>query len=670
MLPPGVPTRRASVRARVRDRARLALALARAPPAARLAARRRRRHRLGGRASREGPRLRGVDDRRCSCSPRSCAAGAASTSPATRARCGRCSLIALAALAAARGDARHRAARRASCPTGSATSSRRSASSLGFSALFLWLRPLSQAVAQTVGERRLARELVETYGSDSLSFFALRRDKSFFFSPTRRAFLAYRVVAGRGARQRRSGRRRGGVRRAARRVPARRARARLAARDPRRVAREPSALPAARHARDRDRQRGGAAAGRRSRSRAARSARCGSRSRALTKARLHVPRRRRRRRRRRAARAARRGLRGVARQPGRARLLDGDGRPLRRGHDVRARGVAGGRRSAASCIWRRRRRAAAGRSARCAAGRATPNGLTEFLVVETLAWAKERGVAEVSLNFCALDGLLSPERAVTVPRRVLRRALLAGDSVFQLERLHSFSRKFHPGVAAALPLRREARRPAARRARVPARRAAADAAVAVARSAIARVTLEAMAQPATRSLGRLSEIAQVMVRHGFGYFLEAHKLTDLLPGRSAETRLAAVVRRRLVGARPAPARAARRARPDVREVRAAALDAPGRRAAGHHRRAARAPGRRAPVPVRAGRARDRGGSRQLDRAALPRVRAASRSRPRRSARCTARRSRTASASRSRCSVPARRGRSRPTSCCSTRRRSS
>jgi len=31
-----------------------------------------------------------------------------------------------------------------------------------------------------------------------------------------------------------------------------------------------------------------------------------------------------------------------------------------------------------------------------------------------------------------------------------------------------------------------------------------------------------------------------MVRHGFGYFLEAHKLTDLLPGRSAEARLSAV----------------------------------------------------------------------------------------------------------------------------------
>jgi ubiquinone biosynthesis protein len=47
-----------------------------------------------------------------------------------------------------------------------------------------------------------------------------------------------------------------------------------------------------------------------------------------------------------------------------------------------------------------------------------------------------------------------------------------------------------------------------------------------------------VSQSTTRSLGRLSEIAQVMVRHGFGYFLEAHKLTDLLPGRSAESRLA------------------------------------------------------------------------------------------------------------------------------------
>src|SRR5438034_7358355 len=38
-----------------------------------------------------------------------------------------------------------------------------------------------------------------------------------------------------------------------------------------------------------------------------------------------------------------------------------------------------------------------------------------------------------------------------------------------------------------------------------------------------------MAQPAQRSLGRISEIAQVAVRHGFGYFFETHRLPDLLP---------------------------------------------------------------------------------------------------------------------------------------------
>src|SRR4051795_4230899 len=33
-----------------------------------------------------------------------------------------------------------------------------------------------------------------------------------------------------------------------------------------------------------------------------------------------------------------------------------------------------------------------------------------------------------------------------------------------------------------------------------------------------------------RNLSRISEIAQVAVRHGFGYFFETHRLTDLLPG--------------------------------------------------------------------------------------------------------------------------------------------
>jgi ubiquinone biosynthesis protein len=53
-------------------------------------------------------------------------------------------------------------------------------------------------------------------------------------------------------------------------------------------------------------------------------------------------------------------------------------------------------------------------------------------------------------------------------------------------------------------------------------------------------SLLSMSTTRSGSISRLSEIAQVMVRHGFGYFFEAHKLSDLLPGRSAEDRLAGV----------------------------------------------------------------------------------------------------------------------------------
>jgi ubiquinone biosynthesis protein len=47
-----------------------------------------------------------------------------------------------------------------------------------------------------------------------------------------------------------------------------------------------------------------------------------------------------------------------------------------------------------------------------------------------------------------------------------------------------------------------------------------------------------MAQPATRNLGRLSEIAQVAVRHGFGYWFETHRLSDLFPRRGPREELA------------------------------------------------------------------------------------------------------------------------------------
>ncbi len=312
----------------------------------------------------------------------------------------------------------------------------------GFYALFLWLRPLSHAVAQTVGERKLARELVETYGHDSLSFFSLRRDKSFFFSPTRRAFVAYRVVSG----------------------------AALVSGDPvgdenefdallsefRRVAHARgwrlAILGASAASVDRYRRLGMRAipigdeavlhpaefslegrAIRKVRQSVSRLSKAGYVFEAIavadvgTELRAQLD-------------AVSEEWRGGQAERGFSMAMDdlyaeGTTFVLARGPDGRIGGFlhlapapAGGGWSLST--MRRRRD--------------TPNGLTEFLVVETLAWAKEHDATEVSLNFCALADFLSPERAVTVPRRALRRGLLAADNVFQLERLHSFSRKFHP----------------------------------------------------------------------------------------------------------------------------------------------------------------------------------------------------------------------------------
>jgi lysyl-tRNA synthetase class 2 len=70
------------------------------------------------------------------------------------------------------------------------------AGGLAVRALYLWLRPVAERVEQTAEQRRLATRLVAECGRDSLSYFALRRDKSYFFSPSERSFVAYRVVNG------------------------------------------------------------------------------------------------------------------------------------------------------------------------------------------------------------------------------------------------------------------------------------------------------------------------------------------------------------------------------------------------------------------------------------------------------------------------------------------
>jgi lysyl-tRNA synthetase class 2 len=59
-----------------------------------------------------------------------------------------------------------------------------------------WLAPWRHRLVQGARHRELARALVAAHGVDTLAPFALRADKSYFFSEDESAFLAYRVVAG------------------------------------------------------------------------------------------------------------------------------------------------------------------------------------------------------------------------------------------------------------------------------------------------------------------------------------------------------------------------------------------------------------------------------------------------------------------------------------------
>jgi len=313
---------------------------------------------------------------------------------------------------------------------------------LGVAALYFWLRPFGQAVAQTVGERRAAHALVEAYGSDSLSFFALRRDKSYLFSPSRRAFLAYRVIAGTAlvsgdpvgdeaeidellAELRRVVRAHGW---------------RLAivgASDDhldryRALGLKPVAMGDEAVLRPTEFSLEGRAI-RKVRQSVSRLGKAGYSFRVVAadevgpelEAELED------------VSAAWRGgepERGFSMAidelhvPGTVLALAMDGHGRIGGFLHLAPSPAGGGWSLSAM----RRRPDA------------PNGLTEFLVVEAIVWARETGARELSLNFCALTDYLAPERAKTPLRRLVRRGLLLADHVFQLERLYAFNRKFFP----------------------------------------------------------------------------------------------------------------------------------------------------------------------------------------------------------------------------------
>jgi lysyl-tRNA synthetase class 2 len=76
--------------------------------------------------------------------------------------------------------------------------------------------------------------------------------------------------------------------------------------------------------------------------------------------------------------------------------------------------------------------------------RTTPNGFNEWLVCEAIVWARAHELERVSLNFAPFAALLAPEAELSGLQHVERRALLALKGRFQLDNLLVFNRKFLP----------------------------------------------------------------------------------------------------------------------------------------------------------------------------------------------------------------------------------
>jgi len=316
------------------------------------------------------------------------------------------------------------------------------AGALGFRALWLLLRPHHLAPPRS-GDRERAAELVQEHGYDSLCYFALRRDKSYFFSPSGRAFLAYRVFGGTA----------------------------LVAGDPigepserrelveefRRVAHTKGwriAIAGASNEALEDYVALGfkslylgdeaviepatfsleGRAIRKVRQSVSRLEKSGYQVRVLSTAD--------------ADEALRAELRAVSEEwrgnwPERGFTMAMDALFLY--PDTVLAVAVGPDGSVGGFLQLVPSPASEGYSLASMRRRtATPNGLMEFLITETVAWARARAVTEVSLNVAVFADFLRADEDTGRLTRALRWSLLKADRLFQLERLHSFNRKFFP----------------------------------------------------------------------------------------------------------------------------------------------------------------------------------------------------------------------------------
>jgi lysyl-tRNA synthetase class 2 len=313
---------------------------------------------------------------------------------------------------------------------------------LAFRGLWLWLRPPTVAPSDA-RERERAAELVHEHGCDSLAYFALRRDKSYFFSPSGRSFLAYRVV--------------GGTALIAGDPIGDGAERRALVEEFRRVAHTKGWRVTVAGASN-EALEDYAALGFKSLylgdEAVIRPGEFSLEGRAIRKVRQSVSRLEKNGYEVRvlSTAAADAGLRAELRAVSEEWRGNWPERGFTMAMDalflypdtvlavaVAPDGSVGGflqlvpsPASEGYSLASMRRR------------RETPNGLMEYLITETVGWAREHGVTEVSLNFAVFADFLRADDDAGTATRLMRWTLLKADRLFQVERLHSFNRKFFP----------------------------------------------------------------------------------------------------------------------------------------------------------------------------------------------------------------------------------
>jgi lysyl-tRNA synthetase class 2 len=313
---------------------------------------------------------------------------------------------------------------------------------LGFRALWLWLRPQSSAPSAE-DERERAADLVHARGSDSLAYFALRRDKSYVFSASGRSFLAYRVIGGTAlvagdpigdASERRE------LLLEFRRVAqAKGWRVAIAGASGEALADYASIGFRSMYLGDEAVIRPASfsldgRAIRKVRQSVSRLERGGYTVRVLSTGEVDE--------------ALRRELAAVSREwrggrPERGFTMAMDALFLYSDTVLAVAFAPDG--SVGGFLQLVPSPASEGYSLASMRRRtSTPNGLMEFLITETVAWARAHAVAEVSLNFAVFADFLRADGSAGRLVRTFRWLLLKADRLFQLERLHSFNRKFFP----------------------------------------------------------------------------------------------------------------------------------------------------------------------------------------------------------------------------------